>query len=251
MRFFVLLFVVLVAAWSGSARAMPADDSIRRQQATSDEDVEDDLVADGDIDGEDRIALRQRGREGVARLADQSWVSLAGLERSLQSGKTDLAAILVVGIAFDRIATGQVHRIGEPPKQSAASARAPKSEEAGALSPTLAHDCVAAAYRSAGLGVDDARVDAMIARERASALLPETRVRAMRLWNDADHTTTLGTTDSTNYYDAVAANLVLEVRLTWRLDLHLRLLRRQRRRRNVGSGNCDHSCVGRQIPCWI
>jgi hypothetical protein len=40
----------------------------------------------------------------------------------------------------------------------------------------------------------------------------------MRLWTDASHATTLATTDGTNYYDAVGANLVLEVRLTWRLD---------------------------------
>jgi hypothetical protein len=77
---------------------------------------------------------------------------------------------------------------------------------------------VAAAWRSAGLGIDDARIDALIARSRASALLPETRLRAMRLWDDASHATTLATTDNTSYYDAIGANLVLEVRLTWRLD---------------------------------
>jgi hypothetical protein len=40
----------------------------------------------------------------------------------------------------------------------------------------------------------------------------------MRLFTDAAHTTLLATTDATNYYDAVGANLVLEARLTWRLD---------------------------------
>ena len=40
----------------------------------------------------------------------------------------------------------------------------------------------------------------------------------MRLWNDAAHTTTLASTDTANFYDAVGANLVLELRLTWRLD---------------------------------
>jgi len=40
----------------------------------------------------------------------------------------------------------------------------------------------------------------------------------MRLWNDASHATTLATTNDTSYYDAIGANLVLEVRLTWRLD---------------------------------
>ena len=40
----------------------------------------------------------------------------------------------------------------------------------------------------------------------------------MRLWDDASHATTLATTYDTSYYDAIGANLVLEVRLTWRLD---------------------------------
>jgi hypothetical protein len=43
-------------------------------------------------------------------------------------------------------------------------------------------------------------------------------MRAMRLWDDANHTTTLASTDTANFYDAVGANLVLELRLTWRLD---------------------------------
>jgi hypothetical protein len=86
------------------------------------------------------------------------------------------------------------------------------------VSPALARQCVAASLRAAGLGVDDARLDALVDRARSSAWLPETRMRAMRLWTDADHTTTLATTDTANFYDAVGANLVLELRLTWRFD---------------------------------
>ena len=40
----------------------------------------------------------------------------------------------------------------------------------------------------------------------------------MRLMTDAAHSTTLATTDGTTYYDAVGANLVLELRMTWRFD---------------------------------
>jgi hypothetical protein len=43
-------------------------------------------------------------------------------------------------------------------------------------------------------------------------------MRAMRLWDSANNATTLATTDTANFYDAVGANLVLELRLTWRLD---------------------------------
>ena len=52
----------------------------------------------------------------------------------------------------------------------------------------------------------------------ALRLLPDEPDRAMRLWDDASHATTLATTSDTTYYDAIGANLVLELRLTWRLD---------------------------------
>jgi hypothetical protein len=190
------------------------------------EDALEDRLADGDIDVEDHAALRldrggtePRRREdaGSSDLRGASWVSLVGFERQLRSGRNDVGGMVVVGLALDRIEAGAVHRIGDPPPppatpDTAAGAPAPLA------APRLARKCVAAAWRSAGLGADDARIDSLISRSRASALLPETRLRAMRLWDDASHATTLATTDNTSYYDAIGANLVLEVRLTWRLD---------------------------------
>ncbi len=38
-------------------------------------------------------------------------------------------------------------------------------------------------------------------------------MRAMRLWTDAANTTTLASTDTANFYDAVGANFVLELRV--------------------------------------
>lgn len=38
------------------------------------------------------------------------------------------------------------------------------------------------------------------------------------MWNDASRATTLATTDGTNFYASAGANLVLEARLTWRLE---------------------------------
>jgi hypothetical protein len=66
--------------------------------------------------------------------------------------------------------------------------------------------------------MDDSRLDALVARARTSAWLPEARMRAMRLMTDAARAATLATTDGTNYYETVGAHLVLELRLTWRLD---------------------------------
>ena len=86
------------------------------------------------------------------------------------------------------------------------------------VSPGFARGCVTAALRASGLGDGDAAIDALVARARASAWLPETRMRATTLLDDAAHATTLASTDGTNYYQAVGSDLVLELSLTWRLD---------------------------------
>src|SRR5580704_9208836 len=175
------------------------------------QDALEDQFADGDLDEEDHAALRLDRRPGSSDLHGASWVSVVGFERQLLSGRTDVGGIVVVGVAFDRIAAGSVHRIGDPPSPSPAPAPPPeasgspsatRSEAQALAAPRLARTCVAAAWRTAGLGADDSRIDALISRSRASALLPETRCRAMRLWDDASHATTLATTDDTSYYDA-------------------------------------------------
>ena len=206
LRTLVLLACVLLAA---PARAAPWIDS--------GEDALEDFLADGDLDAEDHAALRLDHRPGSSDVHGASWVSLVGFERQLMSGRNDVGGIVVVGLALDRIDAGSVHRIGDPATPPAAP-EPPEAAQVRLVAPRLARQCVAAAWRSAGLGVDDTRIDALIARSRASALLPETRLRAMRLWADASHATTLATTDNTSYYDAIGANLVLELRLTWRLD---------------------------------
>ncbi len=138
------------------------------------------------------------------------------------SGQNDVGAMIVVGLALDRIAAGPVHGLADPPRPapppSPAAGESPPAHPTTLVAPSLARECVAAALRASGLGVDDSRIDALITRSRVSAWLPETRMRAMRLMTDAAHATTLATTDGTTYYDAVGANLVLELRLTWRFD---------------------------------
>lgn len=110
-----------------------------------------------------------------------------------------------------------MHRIAD--EAASTPAKTPAQRDAALLAvPELARKCVAAALRTSGLGVDDARVDDIVSRSRSSAWLPETRMRAMRLWDDAAHATTLATTKDTTYYDALGANLALDLRLTWRLD---------------------------------
>ncbi len=237
-----------VALWSPAARTDPL--------FGWGEDVLEDRFVDGDIDEEDHVAMRladgtrtgRAGRVGASDQRGESWVSLVGFTKQLQSGRNDIGAFLVVGLAFDRIAAGSTHRLADPPRpaptrapgggatappaqapptqpsppaqptQTPPPAMPPGSAKTPPVTPPMARACVAAALRASGLGTDDARIDALMDRARASAWFPEARTRAMRLWNDAAHTTTIASTDTANFYDAVGANLVLELRLTWRLD---------------------------------
>jgi hypothetical protein len=219
------LLAFLLAA--GQARAAPWFDA--------GQDALEDQFEDGDIDEEDHAILRTTAGTGASDLRTtagtgtsdlrgESWVSLVAFERQLLSGKNDVGGMVVVGLALDRISAGEVHRIGDPtpavppPPPPPRLALPEETRDPERVAPSLARRCVGAALRTAGLGADDARIDALVARSRASALLPETRLRAMRLWDDASHATTLATTSDTTYYDAIGANLVLELRLTWRLD---------------------------------
>ena len=193
------------------------------------ENALEDAYLDGDLDEEDHVAMHVGGHVGSSDVHGESWVSLVGFTQALQSGKNDLGAFLVVGLALDRLAVGPVHRLADPPRTQLPPSPAPvpnaappsanqRQLEAMSTASSLAHACVAAAWRTSGLGVDDARIDSIVSRSRSSALLPETRVRAMRLWTDAAHTTTVTSEDGTTLYDAIGANFVLELRLTWRLD---------------------------------
>jgi hypothetical protein len=210
----VLAVVVLAAV--PPARAAPWFDA--------EENALEESYADGDLDTEDHAALRLTGQGGGARGAGtadvhgQSWVSVLGFASALAGGKSDVGGGIVVGVALDRIAAGPVHRIADGPATPASSTPRTSSDAAGLVPPAFAAACVEAALRASGLGADDARIDAIAARARASASLPETRLRVMRLWSDASHDTTLGTVDATDYYAAVQANLIMEARLTWRLD---------------------------------
>jgi hypothetical protein len=178
----------------------------------------DDAMADGDLDEEDRLVANLGGDRGATDVHGQSWLSLALFERQFAGGQNDVGAAVVLGLALDRIATGGALRpIADAPRNPPAASQA-LAGRLSAFPPSLARDCVAAAWRTSGLGVNDARIDSIVSRSRSSALLPETRLRAMRLWTDATRTTTLTTADGTNYYDTIGAHLALEIRLTWRLD---------------------------------
>lgn len=185
------------------------------------ENAAEDRYAEGDIDEEDLVAHATAGRAiGAGQRHAGSWLSVDGFVHELAHGKRDYGAFLVLGFALDRVAEGKVHvthaftpaaAIGTGPSSS------PVAATAGPIvTPSIARRAVAAAWRSSGLGTDDARVDSMIARSRASAILPEARLRVMRVFSDQSRVDIVP--DTTGTYAALNANLYLEARLTWRLD---------------------------------
>jgi len=199
-----------------------------------------DRYLSGDLDVEDLVAgnVLGRSRNEVDRSRAGTWVSLGGFWRVLEGGGQDAGLLVVAGVAFDRLAKGRGQASGTTglgdgsakappaatplPPPPAPTAPAPPPEpsrepERVSVTPAVARRAVTAAWRTAGLGVDDARVDSMIARARASAALPEARFRAMRVFLLDGSQPSIIPID-TSSYATTAATLVLEGRLTWRLD---------------------------------
>jgi hypothetical protein len=210
-------WAALAVLWIALATSVARADSV----FANDENSVEDQLADGDIDADDPAPMRLGSLPRTAR--GESWVSLVGFGKQLLSGQNDVGGMVIVGLALDRIAADSLNRVSDSarplpvptPPPPVAPTPAPRPV---LVAPSLARACVAAALRASGLGVDDTRIDELVGRSRASAWLPETRMRAMRLVADTARATTLATTDGTSYYDTVGSHLVLELRLTWRFD---------------------------------
>jgi hypothetical protein len=244
----VVFAVVSLLVWGLGERAARAEPWFGWGQGSLEEHYD-----DGDIDADDVLAHTGPGRHtGSATTHRQTWVSIGAFLTVLRDGTYEYGGLVVASVAFDRIAQGDVHRTREtptdfrhayggalalppapllPPSQplpvlprepkplkvsdTSAPVEPPKPRSV-AVTPAVARRAVAAAWRASGLGVDDARIDSMVARSRASALLPEARLRAMRVLDDTSKVDAIP--DTTGTYLAVGANLWLEARLTWRLD---------------------------------
>jgi hypothetical protein len=229
-RFFAVLFfaLVLVAwlAWSWSARAAEP------WFGFGDGRLED-RYADGDLDAEDlaaRPGLSRRAAASGGGPQARTWVSLVSFYGEGPAvGERQWGVLGVVGLALDRVAEGPRYtggaraavpfaQDGAPsPSPSPVGPVGPVPTSARPVAALLARGAVRAAWRSAGIDADDERIDAMIARARASAALPEARFRALRLV-DEDQKTTAPVDALGTYSDGTGTKLWLEGRLTWRLD---------------------------------
>jgi hypothetical protein len=226
-----LLLRVVVALLVSCSSLLLTAEARAAPRVASDED----LVAEGDgeLDPDDLVGRATVGR-GTARSSPggQAWVSLAGFSRETMAGQREIGGLVVVGLPLDRFARVAA-RAGLYTKPTAlpitnvvasgtggASANvvvgAQPDDPPTPVTPRLARAAVEAAWRTAGLGNDDARLDSIVARARWSGVLPETRLRAIRY--DAQTLYAESSVDTNRLRDSAGANVGLEARLTWRFD---------------------------------
>jgi hypothetical protein len=197
-----------------------------------------DRYENGDLDIEDLLdGSGVRGAGGVEHVRTGTWISIGAFWRTLFGGYQDVGVTLVASVPFDRLGRGSAHLpgfVGDGTSKSKETAAppdpvpvpppptgpptAPADEPARlVVTPGIARRAVVAAWKASGLGVDDRRIDSMVARARSSAALPEARFRAMRVFLlDGSQSTVIPI--DTSSYETAGATLVLEGRLTWRLD---------------------------------
>jgi hypothetical protein len=123
--------------------------------------------------------------------------------------RTGYEAIVGVTVPLDRL-LGTPRGIAEPMAPAPAPATPPVA------TPALARACVRAAWRAAGFGDDD-KLDAMASRAKASAALPELRMRVARTTDESGRLSYLDA-DTPHYAQTGSATYWLEARLTFRLD---------------------------------
>lgn len=214
----------------GKPRAAAA---AHRSDASSQE--QEDALADGEIDPEDIAARGPTStlekavyqRPFLRRSSGSAWLSLVGFSRRTLDDRHEHGGFVVLGLPLERSARSSHRRTTAAPLTknvafevvpNASFEQAPTSEYSYgiALTPRLARSCVVAAWRAAGLGSDDVRLEEIVSRARWSAALPEARLRAVRF---DDARLSLDTsTDTSRLRDSSGANVGFEARLTWRFD---------------------------------
>lgn len=211
-RLLAIWVLCVMATVAGQARASPF--------GLSRDDAHDDLLGGGDLDAEDLVGRATVGRVQTPRAAGgDAFVSLGAFTRKNIYGEREVGGLVVVGLPFDRIARGSRSMRSSSLEEAGlvnASATSSEAENASTITPAVARAAVDAAWRAASLGTDDGRLDAILSRAHWSALLPETRLRAIRYDNQQLYTA--ATVDESRLSDSTGANVGLEARLTWRFD---------------------------------
>jgi hypothetical protein len=228
-----LLLMGMILLGVSPARAAPSDprDAEGRLE---------DAVVDGEIDAEDFFAARLGdGSLGAGRAAAYIGIEAFRIEKS--GGIAEMGALLVIELPLERwgrpqgaalpVGYASFARDVDPlpaagvgamlaqttlPRASTA-APAPSSTPIITVTTEVVRSCVRAALRAVGLG-DDHRLDAVAARARSSAALPELRLRGVRTLGETGRLSQTSADDPSQYVGSGAATSLFEARLTFRLD---------------------------------
>jgi len=224
------------AGWARAApreRYGPSDGATVENISGSAEQRLEDRIIDGDVDGDVDAGDLMRAsvfapRQGVIGPTRAGpWLSLVAFSNSSINGTREAGGFALVEVPFDilfaRAARTENARPATDERPHFIAWGSPQPSDGGVrvttlVTPTLARQAIDAAWQAAGFEASDSRLTSAVRRARWSALLPETRLRALhaddqRLYADA-------TVDSasTRLRDTSGANIALEARLTWRLD---------------------------------
>jgi len=213
----ILFFIVVVLAWLLTAKAASAEELV---EATDPmlltDEVEIAYEPWSSFDFLTHEALPGRRNAYLTLSAFSEW--------SRNPYLRETGALVVVGIPLDRLAR-PVRPIAslaeEPDEDEEADAGAEAEPLASALtlptmSPPAARACVLAALRAHGLEHDE-NVDSLATRARASAALPDVRLRAVRA-TDASLRLSPTQYDPYRYTEAEEAGYRLEATLGFRLN---------------------------------
>lgn len=208
---FFVCALLLVAGLPASARASPWP--AEREESDLDEEPAPRAV---------RSLAGSSGRHDVLGAGPgTTYVSVVGFSQTTLDDRREIGGLVLVGLPLDRFVQGSRRAtVPAPPLVFASSVQRASAGEQPfdlALTPRLARSAVAAAWRAAGLGADDSRLDAIVSRAHWSAVLPEARIRVIR-WDDTRLSLDTYTSDTNRLTDSAGARIGFEGRLTWRLD---------------------------------
>ncbi|MRG95241.1 hypothetical protein [Polyangium spumosum] len=207
------LVALLRAAPVHAASTLPDDDWSFQAAADLDDAMAHELWSDGASGG-------------------SLWVSLQASFVRRDEGRNDLGVMVLVGVPIERIsesadarrARARLAKVAADPAPSPEVPQAPtpppevpRVAPALLISPAVARAVVSAAIEHARLEEHVARIDRVASRARASALLPELRLRVTRLLDEAR---ALAPTeyDPERVTASGGSSLWLEARATFKLD---------------------------------
>lgn len=229
-KLLTLVVPPLATLVASRAHAGPTDPETLRDEL-------EERVIERDADAAD-LALGATPVDTIGGARSSLYLSLGGFAGRRDDGRSEVAGMLVLGVPLDRFAAPRrvvvadeplerlrpddaldgvaLAPIADGPSPAVAPAPAPHAPFEVAVSAAVARACVQAAYRAHGLAGDE-RTDSLAARSRASAALPELRLRAVRTTNES---ASLSPTqyDPYRYTEGGTTGHWYEARMTWHLD---------------------------------